>query len=235
MNDIGDPKKIDLIDQVELPPVYRDEKVEAKVANACNILTEHGITLNPMVLDYFKDPDLYNSLPADIKESDARMAEYIGHSMAFGDYFYKARTKRWSGDDTGFFGKEMAVPETMHHNGRVRREEEGYKININALAEAKINPSKVLFFRITQPSEEPKPEYYWTSDFHEVMRGLTAEIPKSQREAAVVLVADLETINGNEGLIQDINDDQGLAVRQIGQGPFDQTKCLAKFKPSSQK
>lgn len=56
------------------------------------------------------------------------------------------------------------------------------------------------------------------------------KLPPAQRETAIVLAADLQTINGNNGLISDINDDQGLAVRQIGLGAFDQTKALAKIK-----
>ncbi len=47
----------------------------------------------------------------------------------------------------------------------------------------------------------------------------------------MILVADLETINQNQGLIQDINDDQGIAVRQIGRGSFDQKRVIARFKP----
>jgi len=64
-----------------------------------------------------------------------------------------------------------------------------------------IDPSKVLFFRITQPTDNPKPEYYWTSDYSEVQKGLTAEISPEQRKTSIILVADLETINGNGGLI----------------------------------
>lgn len=41
-------------------------------------------------------------------------------------------------------------------------------------------------------------------------------------------------INQNKGLMQDINDDQGLSVRQIGTGSFDQKKAIAKFKPNKE-
>ena len=50
------------------------------------------------------------------------------------------------------------------------------------------------------------------------------------RETAVILGTSLDAINTNGGLIQDINDDQGLAVRQIGLSPFDQQSALIRIK-----
>ena len=94
-----------------------------------------------------------------------------------------------------------------------------------------IDPSKVLFFRRTIPSKDPKPEFFWTSDYFETRQGLTAEISPKNRDTAIIIVASLDAINKNGGLIQDINDDQGIAVRQIGTDNFDQNLALTKFKP----
>jgi hypothetical protein len=180
-------------------------------------------------VEYFKDPDFYNSLPEEIRNSDERLKEYIYNSENFSSIISAERSKRWKDDVTSLFGEEVILDESVHHDGRVRRAEEGYKINVEYLKTIGIDPEKVLFFRVTQPTETPKPEYYWTSDYFETRQGLTAEIPHEQRLLSIILVSDLATINENEGLIQDINDDQGLAVRQIGSGSFDQTRALARI------
>jgi len=178
----------------------------------------------------FMDPDLFKALPESITGSEKEMTAFVKNTAMFEEMIYKERKKRWSGDLTGLFGEEVNIPETKHADGRTRRAESGYKINVGYLPSVGIDASKVLFFRITQPSDEPKPEYYWTSDYFETVRGLDAEVSGEQRENAVILVADLATINENEGLIQDINDDEGISIRQIGTGPFDQKKAIAKFK-----
>jgi hypothetical protein len=82
-------------------------------------------------------------------------------------------------------------------------------------------------FRVTQPSTTPKPEYYWTSDYFEVTRGLHAEISIEDRTNSVILVSSLEDINKNNGLMVDIDGESGLTVRQIGFEPYDQKNCLA--------
>ncbi|MBW3002803.1 hypothetical protein KY338_06605 [Candidatus Woesearchaeota archaeon] len=186
---------------------------------------------NPFVLEYFQDPNLFPALPEEIRNSEERLTEIVQNTSRFSDLIHKERQKRWNGDLTGLLGEEVQVPEKEHADGRTRHAEDGYRVNVDYLKTINIDASKVLFFRLTQPSDEPKPEYYWTSDYFEVLRGLDAEIPGEQRDHAVILVSDLETISGNEGLIQDMNDDQGLSVRQIGTGSFDQKKAIARFKP----
>ncbi|MBW3004330.1 hypothetical protein KY310_00665 [Candidatus Woesearchaeota archaeon] len=186
---------------------------------------------NPFILKYFQDPNLFPALPEEIRNSEERLTEIVQNTSRFSDLIYKERKKRWAEDLTGLLGEEVHIPETKHADGRTRRAESGYRVNVDYLRSIGIDPSKVLFFRLTQPSDDPKPEYYWTSDYFEVLRDLSAEIFGEQRESAVILVSDLETVNENEGLIQDINDDQGLAVRQIGTGPFDQKSAIARFKP----
>jgi hypothetical protein len=88
-----------------------------------------------------------------------------------------------------------------------------------------VDPTRVLFFRVTQPSEHPKPELYWTSDFAETKGGLGIELG-AQASTSVILVSTLEDISHNGGLMDDINDDSGIAVRQIGLNNFDQNDAL---------
>ncbi len=96
----------------------------------------------------------------------------------------------------------------------------------------KIDPQKVLFFRVTQPTQEGeiKPEYYWTSDYFETRKGLRQEIPSELRAVSIILVADLESISKNGGLIEDMNDCEGLSVRQCGLKGFDQRFVLARIR-----
>ena len=187
--------------------------------------------VNFSVVKFFKDVDLFNSLPESIRNSDEELISFIENSGKFSQIISSERVKRFAGEK-GLFGEEMFIDTSVHQDGRPRRAEKGYKINIEYLESLGIDAKKVLFFRTTQLSDVPKPEYYWTSDYLETKEGLTAERSPEQRVKAIILVSDLFTINQNEGLIQDSNDDQGLAVRQIGLGTFDQLKVLTKFHPS---
>lgn len=174
-----------------------------------------------MITDkYFEDPNLANAL--------GKVEPYRENSGLFEKIIYPERKRRLI-DNTGLFREFVLVPPTPLPNGRWRSSQEGYRINIDEVIRQGIDPSFVLFFRLTQPSEKPKPEWFWTSDYFETRFGLQREIPPEQRSTAVILVADLLTINENHGLIQDINDDNGLAVRQIGFAPFDQKRAIARF------
>ncbi len=85
----------------------------------------------------------------------------------------------------------------------------------------------MLFYRRTQLGQAEKPELYWTSDFREVLSGLTAEISGELRKSSIVLACDiaaLDQIGG--GLIQDINDDGGVSVRMIEPNAMDQNVAL---------
>jgi len=220
-----------LLSRIELANQPKeDPQINARMDGITNNLIERGNQVNPFILKYFKDPDLFNSLPSEIRDSDQMLSELLDNSGKFNDIIHLEREKRWNGDTSGLLGEKVDIAETLHAGGRKRRAESGYKINVDYLRTKGIDPSKVLFFRASQPTDEPKPEYYWTSDYFETQRGLTVEIPAEQRKTAVILVADLETINKNGGLIQDINDDEGLPVRQIGVAGFDQSLAITKIK-----
>lgn len=218
--------KIEFVNQFK-----EDEEVNKKIGSVVDSITRQGEQVNPFVLECFEDPDLFHSLPEEIKSNEQKLSELVLNMSKFHGIITSERQKRWSGDMSGLFGDEVYIAETVHANGKIRRAESDYKINVDYLRTREIDPSQILFFRITQPTDKPKPEYYWTSDYFETQRGLTREISSEQRETAVILVASLDVINNNEGLIQDINDDNGLAVRQIGTGNFDQTLALTKIFP----
>lgn len=209
-------------------------EINARMDKIATALAERGNRVNPFILRYFKDQDFFDSLPEETRSSDDKLSELLDNSGKFNDIIHSERENRWRGNKSGLLGEETKIPETEHAGGRKRRSESGYKINIEYLRTIDIDPSKVLFFRATQPSDQPKPEYYWTSDYFETQRGLTVEIPPEQRKTAIILVADLETIDKNGGLIQDINDDEGLPVRQIGTDGFNQSLAIAKIEQREQ-
>lgn len=211
--------------QVELPIEIRIDNIVASLPNPAN----------PLTTQFFDDPDLFQALPADIRESDQELAAYIANTGNFQAILRQERRKRDSGDTSGLLGEDVILPETEISEVRRRRQENGHRINVEYLRSLGIDPTKVLFFRFTQPSDSPKPEPYWTSDYFETTRGLNVEIPSHLRKSAITLVSDLQTINENGGLIQDVNDDNGLPVRQIGNAPFDQSRAFAKIIHSSSK
>jgi hypothetical protein len=147
--------------------------------------------------------------------------EFVEHTYRF----HQLRT------DGGVLGEYVEIPEgpdNLLRDGSLRRHEKGSKLELDRVRAAGVDPAKVLFYRVTQPRETPAPEYYWTSDSNEVRRGLTHELGTSA-QTAIVLAASLETIAQNGGLIEDVNEDEGLPLRQIGLGPFDQNEALFSF------
>jgi len=183
-----------------------------------------GTIIHPRMALTFENRTLYSALTTTGK-NDEELKEIIRNTVAFDNLIR----------NPNLFAGPITIddPTSQHSNGTRRRPETGLRINFDFLHEHEIDSSKVLFFRVTQPSPTPKPEYYWTSDYFETMRGLTAEIPQHQRQTSIILVADIITISGEKGLMSDINDDQGLSVRQISLEPFDQSQALAVIPTSS--
>lgn len=210
----------------------RDPELELRIARIASSLIDKKLTPNPFVLQYFEDPALIKALPVELSGDDEKLAELISDSGRFNDIIATEEAKRYSGDKSGLFGEEVLTQELKDPDGRGRIAESGFKLNVDYLETLGIDPKKVLFFRRTQPSDgKPKPEFYWTSDYSETSKGLTVEINGQSRKTSVILVATLDTINQNGGLIRDINDDSGQPVRQIGIEPFDQSNALAIIHP----
>ncbi len=194
------------------------------------IHAKYNEDVDPFTYEIFSDPRLYKALPNEYKVDPLGLENLLLYTSRLNRIVQTEMQRRWNGDTSGLFGEDVQIPETTHSGGRVRRAESGYKINVESLRKHNIDPTKVLFFRVTQPSDAPKPEWYWTTDFFETQKGLNVEISPEDRQKSVTLVASLDAINRNGGLIQDINDDQGIAVRQILSLPFDQKQSIAVVK-----
>lgn len=181
-----------------------------------------GEDINPAFIDKINNNRLISPLAEAIRSqpNNLNLLDFIKHSNRF------SNLNRFS----GIFDRSERITinqseQNLHQNGRPRQEESGYKLNFDYIKDQNIDPGLVLYFRVTQPSEEPKPEWYWTSDFAEVNYGLGRELG-NQESTAVILVSTLEEISGNGGLINDVNDDSGIALRQIGLDVFDQIRAL---------
>ncbi len=173
--------------------------------------------IHPMIYETLSDPDFLAALPPSMKEPQT-LAKYLEHSSRFANMVDKEK----------ILGAEVHLPPTFHENGSPRRGESGRELNLKILSEdLHIDPAYVLYFRRTQPTEKPKPEYYWTSDYGEVLRGLTQEIQGKKRSFSIVLCSTLADIAQDGGVMTDINDDNGVAVRRINIGQYDQMR--AKF------
>jgi hypothetical protein len=179
--------------------------------------------VNPDLMNQLDDYRLLDRLQAHCEHTGIPLIEYVRHSNRF------SNLNRFG----GMFNPDalVTIPEgtdNVHANGHPRPHEEGHRMNLNYLRGKGVDPRYVLCFRVTQPmGDQPKPEYYWTSDFKETRDALNAELGLKQAATALILVSTLEAIAQNGGLIDDMNDDQGVAVRQIGLGPFDQGQAIA--------
>lgn len=206
-------------------------ETEKEIDEIFSQLRENGFDVAPSVEAAFKNRDFYNALPQDLKNDPELLAEYAKNSSMFDSIISKERRKRWDGDVRGLLGEKIIAPNTFTKDGRKRREESGYRLDIEYLTTLGIDPSKILFYRRTDSSEEAKPELFWTSDFSEVAHGLQAEIPVDRREDTVVLVMDLKSLDSlGNGLLHDVNDDSGMSVRLINQIPIGHDKALVIIK-----
>jgi hypothetical protein len=199
-----------------------EEAIKARMEKILTLLADRS---SPGVYSMFCEPKLYENLPEEVRSNDELLAEYVRNTGKFVDLIYDEIFDR--SNKPKILGQNTHIPETQHADGSMRRAENGHLIDLEAVKKNGIDPEKVLFFRVTQPSDKPKPEYYWTTDFYETQRGLSQEISPEKRRTAITLVANLKTIAGDQGVIKDLNDDQGVAVRQISTEPFDTSKCLS--------
>ncbi len=204
-----------------------DPVAEKLVADIVHQISQEGEDIPQIMTKVFSDSRLFNALPIAIRENAELFGAYLVNSSRFYEILTNEQRKNFEGETRGLFGPVITLSHGTHANGKPRRTEEGYEINVEYLSSQNIDPTKVLFYRKTQPGTDPKPELYWTSDFYQTQVGLQKEISGDAAESAVTLVCDLSTINNNDGLIQDVNDDSGLAVRQKGIDTFDQKNCLA--------
>lgn len=202
---------------------HDSDKSQQPVMGMDSILAElirGGENVNPALIDRLDDERLLLGLADLAKTSEISAAEYVWHSNRysninrFGPLFDRSRPVTIA-----------ASKDNLLFNGSARREETGYLLDLDYVVAQDIDPNLVLYFRVTQLSGEPKPEYYWTSDFSETKNGLRKELGASA-DTAVILVSTLGEIAKNGGLISDVNDDNGIAVRQVSLATFDQSNAL---------
>jgi hypothetical protein len=198
-----------------------DPLVEKSVYEAIRLI---GTDISPIVTERFLDSKLFKALLDTIQQNPELLVAFIKNTNQFEELIDVNASVT---DENKVTGAIVDIPETVFENGGQRPAESGPIIDLQKLIDKGVDPSKVLFFRVTQPSEVPKPEYYWTTDLFETRKGLNQEITADKRKTSITLIADLATIAGNDGVIQDGNDDSGVAVRQVGEGAFDQKAALA--------
>lgn len=196
----------------------KHERADAVLGAVREELGRRGVKLDAYVADMVANKDLWEGLSERLRDP-ATLANYAEHTSRFFD----------NGHSRKFYGASMKISGS-HADGREREDDEGERLDLDVVRQAGIDPSCVLVFRLTQPSETPKPEAYWTTDYFETQRGLNVEVPAKQRRTATILVSDLATIAGADGLIRDINDDNGVAVRRISNEPFDQRNAIGRVR-----
>lgn len=174
------------------------------------------------------------------------MLENIGANIGFPKYDNSSPLKptvdRWltilKGEDWGFpclrdpeFVEDFInrVPDTT--------EQDKFVINTsvyNSDPKAQYDSNYVLVFRRTLPSEEPKPEQHWTTEYMIAVNGLRYEISGVHRLHSVILSTRLTDL-------QQVGMDENDSLKGISDGeikikstPFDQSKCVTRFRPKEQ-
>lgn len=199
------------------PPAHEKHAEAERLIDALRLrLSEKGVELHPAMERLFEKKAFFEALPNDLRNDAERLAQYAEHGSRLMELLHDERV----------YGEWLSLPRTGK-DGRVHAPTEGQRVNLNVLRELGCDPEFVLAFRVTEQSDTPKPEPFWTTDYFETQRGLHQEIPEEQRAKAVTLMSDLATLAGEAGLVRDINDDSGLAIRQIDMKPFNQKQALA--------
>ena len=102
------------------------------------------------------------------------------------------------------------------------------------------NPKFVLVFRRTIPSETPKPEVFWTTEFGVVRNGLRYESPKmsAKRVYSTIFVTTIDNLLQHKASKEDERETEMLygdgssdGEIRISSNPFNQKECLFSFKP----
>ncbi len=150
-----------------IPLSDESQNTNSEVTDAIVSLQSEGFTISPIIQEQFEDGDLSKALGE--KFSSTEIREFIKNSSLFLDFRASEKALIMLGDN-------VTIPESIGANGTIRRSETGQRVLISVLESEGIDPSKVLMFRVTQPSELPKPEYYWTSAYFEAVNGLNEEI-----------------------------------------------------------
>jgi hypothetical protein len=212
----------------DLDPILYDEpNRKSEALPLAQIIESSGLQpqeINPLITEVFTDKNFIEAMPTTLREDVEQVAKYFRNTNLF------ANLRK---NDINLFGEVITHEPIPMANGRTRMEEQGEEMKIEALSEAGIDPHYVLYFRRTQPSEAgtSKPEYYWTSDYWEVVRGLTREISGTSRLTSKILCTSLAELASDSKLTLDINDDNGFPVRRVSKDGYDQSRALFVIEP----
>lgn len=158
---------------------------------------------------------LFPALNIDIEEAE----QYVLNSQEL--------HKQLSGGGEALLGQETALPNKV--NGNKYKDDKARTVDMRKVVSAGIDPSKVLVFRITQPSEAPKAELYWQTDIDAMVS--MYELSAVQKNSSVILVSTLDQIaSSNGGIVVDLMDNNGLSFRQVGVDSFPDDAVLASVK-----
>lgn len=204
--------------------------VKSEIVAIQDMLRREGISPRLLITEMFNDRRVGELLISTSNEE--QRFDYLKNSTLF-DYLQSKDKQSIVSGEPCLYGEETTVLETIKADGTVRRAESGRKIDLDYARKNGIDVSKVLVFRATQPSDVPKPESYWTTDYFETVKGLGAEMGQKNRESAIILVSTLDKISDGGGLIMDINDDLALPVRRVSNELFDQKKAIGVIRPQA--
>lgn len=150
---------------------------------------------------------------------------------------------RWrlllNGNDWGFpCLRDPDFVENFTRSVNSSDEQDKYVLNTSAylsgLDKSKYDSHYVLVFRRSLPTDKPKPEQHWTTDYITAVRGLGQEVQGVHRLHSMILCSTLEELNR-------IGLDENQDVKAVSDGeikikpiPFDQNNCVTKFRPKNQ-
>jgi len=199
---------------------YRTEKVA--IASMAQALEAEGDPVNSFYLERFTDRRFLEGLTVAAERTDTDVLNYVRHSNRY------SMIDRFTVHDREHSVTIPMSADNLHASGKQRREETHDGFDMESVLAQGIDPNYVLYFRATRPSMSPKPEYYWTSDLWEVNYSLGGE-GSNRAGDSIILVSTLAQIAENGGLMIDVNDDNGIAVRQVGLAPYDQKDALFSY------
>ena len=100
--------------------------------------------------------------------------------------------------------------------------------------ESGFDANKVLLFRRSLPSTEPKPEKFWTSDFVIATNGLRYEIPDKHRLFTVILCSSLADVLSDGGLSESYSGAASDGEIKVDTSSYDQKRCICVYRPGGQ-
>lgn len=97
------------------------------------------------------------------------------------------------------------------------------------------DPEYVLVFRRSLPSNDPKSERHWTTEYITARRGLTREIPHGpHRLYSIILCSTLADVLKDGGPSSEPNSATSDGEIKVDTPFYDQKRCIISFRPKDQ-